>query len=232
MTKITPKAARQADRSQAITTKASQRRGARHPTAKAVATRDDRAEALAVLVSVGVTPDDPRVRQLGAWFKSAPARNNKKTKAALDDLRAIWEIYRDYQAIERAVYRAKLATEAGKGLRAKLFPKFNLRYVLGAKRQFEEDPLKGFAVYVARCCGLDVHNGRGGLPNVSTPVKGRPGRPVAVEIDDTAQLGKSMYGWNWKACAAAVFLSGASQLKYKFIKKSFQDWHRRSKSRA
>ena len=55
----------------------------------------------------------------------------------------------------------------------------------------------------------------------------KPGRPVEERIDTALQYGRSI-GWDWKVCAAAVFVSGAWTLGYVFAKKSFRDWNRRN----
>jgi hypothetical protein len=55
----------------------------------------------------------------------------------------------------------------------------------------------------------------------------KPGRPVEERIDAVLQYGRSI-GWDWKVCAAAVFVSGAWTLGYEFAKKSFGDWNRRN----
>jgi hypothetical protein len=63
------------------------------------------------------------------------------------------------------------------------------------------------------------------------PLVAKPGRPVDLGIDLALQFARSRH-WDWKVCAASVFLLGATRLQYKFIKKSFGDRHRRNKSRA
>jgi hypothetical protein len=52
-------------------------------------------------------------------------------------------------------------------------------------------------------------------------------------------IAKASLGWDWKVCAAAVFLwgfavttPGAKPPSYEFIKKAFRDWVRRHPTRA
>ena len=192
-------------------------RGARPPKGE-TAKRDDRSAALADLASVGATPDDDRVRALGALFRTSADYDAADALAekALDAL----EPWRDFQAIKRALDRVKLVTEAGEALRANLFRVVPLRY-LGA------EPLRGREVYVARLSGLTVRDGRVVPPIAESCKKGKRGRPVAADVEMTVLTAEVMWRWNWKVCAAAVFITCPSAYSYAAIKKSFRDWDRR-----
>jgi hypothetical protein len=197
-------------------------RGAR-PLKGEPAKRDDRSAALADLASVGATPDDDRVRALGAIFRTSAEYD--AADALADNALDAMEPWRDFQAIKRALDRVKLVSEAGEALRANLFRVVPLRY-LGAA------PLRGREVYVARLSGLTVKAGRVVPPIAESCKKGKRGRPVAADVEMAVLTAEVMWKWNWKACAAAVFITCPSAYRYAAIKKSFRDWDRRHRRPA
>ena len=194
-----------------------QKRVARPPKGETTK-RDDRLAALADLAALGATPDDDRVRALGAIFRTSAEYD--AADALADNALDAMEPWRDFQAIKRALDRVKLVTEAGEALRANLFRVVPLRY-LGA------EPLRGREVYVARLSGLTVKDGRVVPPIAESYKKGKRGRPVAADVEMAVLTAEVMWRWNWKACAAAVYITCPSAYSYAAVKKSFRDWDRR-----
>ena len=210
--------------------KVAHRRGARH-SHKATVAKDDRSAALAVLAAVGAEPADPRVLLLAEIFRGAKA--NMATVDA-DVSATPWD---DYEEIKRALQDAKVETELGEALKAMLLRvlrghPFPLRFLPQARVL---DPARTLDAYFLRLGGLVVRDGRV-VPSIA---EARPGRPVALDIKQTILIAEDKYGWNWKVCAAAVFVTdaavsvpGAKPPKYEFIRKAFGDWVRRNKHRA
>ena len=174
-----------------------QRRGARPP--KADKPRDDRVAALAVLASVGVTPDDDGVFPLWSHLHVL-ADAYLETPQFMARLRAA-------EAAELRAARAAIKELEGVDV-SSAEP--------SSKRKLLPGTSEGHALFLA-------------AERVIAAAKDhpKPGRPVEERIDTVLQYGRSI-GWDWKVCAAALFVSGAWTLGYAFAKKSFRDWNRRN----
>jgi hypothetical protein len=197
-----------------------QKRGARPPEAER-SKKDDRAAALAVLAKVGATADHPNVQALGDVYE------NWAYRMAVDEaqgrLADEGESWREFQTIKRALDGLKLKTNAGCTLRRRLLQMYPLTYL-------QTEPLRAHEVYAARLEGYKVEHGRVVPPSTSsTDVKrGRPVESIQVTLD----VARTVFGWDWKACAAAVFVTGAWRLDYAFAVKSFRDSDRRNRRRG
>jgi hypothetical protein len=173
------------------------KRGARPP--KADKSRDDRAAALAVLASVGVTPDDDgafppwsHIHVLADAYRDTPQFMARLRAAEMAELRAARAAIKELECVD--VSSAEMSS----------------------KRELLPGTSAGHALFLA-------------AEGVIAAAKDhpKPGRPVEERIDTVLQYGRSI-GWDWKVCAAAVFVSGAWTLGYSFAKKSFRDWNRRN----
>jgi hypothetical protein len=168
-----------------------QKRGARPPRAK-TAKKDDRSAALAVLASVGATPDCEGVRVISDLYLETLQFLASLRAAEAAELRAARAAIRELEAVD--------VSSADPNCKRKLLP--------GTSR--------GHALFLA---AEQVIGAAKDHP--------RPGRPVEERIDAVLQYGRSI-DWDWRVCAAALFVSGAWTLGYAFAKKSFRDWKSRN----
>jgi hypothetical protein len=161
--------------------------------------KDDRSAALAVLASVGVTPDDDgvfppwsQIHVLADAYLETPQFMARLRAAEVAELRAARAAIRELEGVG--------VSSAEPSSKRKLLPGTSA----------------GHALFVA-------------AERVIAAAKDhpKPGRPVEQQIDTVLQYGRSL-GWDWKVCAAALFVSGAWTLGYAFAKKSFRDWNRRN----
>lgn len=193
------------------------KRGARPPEAKRPK-KDDRSAALAVLAKVGATADHPNVQTLGDVYENWAYR--KAVDEAQGRLEDSGESWRDLHAIKRALDGLKLKTNAGSALRERLVQMYPLTYL-------RDEPLSAHEVYAARFEGYKVEHGRV-VPPSTTSTDVKRGRPVE-SIQKTLDVARTAFGWDWKVCAAAVFVTGAWRLDYAFAVKSFRDSNRRNR---
>jgi hypothetical protein len=177
-----------------------QKRVARPPKGPAEQ-KDDREKALAVLATVGVAPNDPRIAHLGNFYLKIAGfvEEQKAPDAKAQD---------DYRKIARALERVNLTTDSGKRIRD----------------CFLRD-LKGETLTVA-----EIKSGRTRAAILKPSEKIKLGRPVDLAIGRTIRDFGDVHGWNWQVCAAAVFLSDVSTFTYAAFKKSFGAWNRRHTS--
>lgn len=181
------------------------------PTGNSEGKSKDWSTALAILASVGATPNDPRVQRLGRVFRNQRShkdfiKNKRFVEKALGITDDPWqEPWDDFQKIKRAL-DIELATEAGEKLRAHLI------------QVFRDERAR---VFPLECI---FRNGR--------PIKkAKRGPAGARHMEQTISTARWTYGetWNWEVCAAAVFLTGryGHAGDYAMIRKSFQSWRKR-----
>ena len=207
------------------TAKAPQRREARPPKGPTGKNPEsDHAKAVAVLAKAGLAPGDSFVEQIGGIFRGASIR------AAAEKRRGPDVEWADYRAIRSVLERLRLTSESGNDLRERILSQPPLRYL-------QDNKLIGHDVYVARLVGYDVTGDmKEGFRVVVPPAAkesatGKRGRPVEVGIEHAMRFAAlPAYSLGWQVCAAAVFISKASNLCYAFIERSFRDWARRHKA--
>ena len=194
-----------------------QKRGARPHKAER-SKKDDQSAALAVLAKVGATADHPNVQALGDVYENWAYRmavDEAQGRLADED-----ESWGEFQTIKRALDRLKLKTNAGRALRERLLKMHPLTYL-------RDEPLRAHEVYAARLEGYKIEHGRVVPPSMTSKDVKR-GRPVEG-IQKTLDVARTAFDWDWKVCAAAVFVTGAWRLDYAFAVKSFRDSNRRNK---
>ena len=164
--------------------------------------KKDMAAALAVLTAVGVDSDSFRLKLVCEFFQNVEA-NVKGIEFERE------KVQRDYQKIWQSLESLKLESDRGQQLRDSLLSTLK-------DERFTDDEIRAGR----------LREGRSQEP-IPLPSEKKAGRRVDMTFAHTIQDFARLYGWTWKECAAAVYVSGADLRDYPAVKKSFRDWDRR-----